>query len=276
MIKILADDACDLTLAEAEALGVEIIHIKVRFGDREYVPQVDLQTEEFFDRLKCSKKLPTTSLINRANYEEIISKYLDNGDDVFVMCLSSGLSGSFECLSAVQKQINSPHLAVCDTENVSFGYRIIVQEAVKIAKSGASLTQLAEKVERIKKKSVVLAVIDDVSYLIKGGRLSPMAGIAVNALKIKPIVTVADKVVKVKGKSFGYRRGMNALLALVKDVDENKTVCFGHTMCPEKLQEFMLLTEQTLKLKSDNICSIGPIVGTHVGQGCVGISYFKK
>ena len=224
MIKILADSACDLTPDEAKELGVEIIPIKVRFGEKEYIPNVDLTTAEFYKKLAGCKKLPTTSLINQATYEDVLKSYVDAGEDVFVLCLSSGLSGSYASLCAAQSALASPHVAVCDSENAALGYRIIVQEAVKIAKQTDNLQELCDKVNELKKKCTLLAVIDDVSYLIKGGRLSTVAGIAVSALKIKPVITIADKVVKVKSKCFCLSRGLNTLVELKKNYDETKTV----------------------------------------------------
>lgn len=273
MIKLITDGAADITAEESKALGIEIIPIKVTFDGTEYE---NMPNAEFYRKLKASKKLPTTSLINEATYKEYIEKHLAHGDSVFVMCLSSGLSGSFGCLKAAAEEINSENVAICDSETVAFGYRILVMEAAKEIARGATLESLAATIETLKTKVRLFAVIDKVNYLIKGGRLSMAAGVAVTALNIKPVVTVKDKVVKVVDKALGFRHGMRRITKLIGNIDDSREISFGHTECRDKLDDFMALAKEKLGVTSENVCDIGPVVGTHVGQGCVGVAYFEK
>ncbi len=272
MIKLIIDSAADITAEEGKALGIEIIPIKVAFDGTEYE---NMPNAEFYKKLKASKKLPTTSLINEATYKEVIEKNLEGGNSVFVMSLSSGLSGSFDSLKIAAEEIGSEKVAICDSETVAFGYRILAMEAAKAIAGGATLEELSAEIESMKKKVRLFAVIDKVTYLIKGGRLSMAAGIAVTALNIKPVVAV-DKVVKVADKALGFKHGMHRIIKLVNNIDVDREISFGHTDCADKLNDFMKLVKDKLGVSSDNICGIGPVVGTHVGQGCVGLAYFEK
>lgn len=273
MIKLIVDGAADFTAEECIKYDIEIIPIKVRFNDKEYD---NLPNEEFYKLLKDCKKLPTTSLINEQTYRDIIEKTLADGNQALVMCLSSGLSGSFESLKNASENFPKNEVAIFDSGSVTGGYKILALEAIKMIKAGLPLEKIAETLETLKSKLRIYAVIDDVTYLIKGGRLSVTAGVVVSALNIKPIVTVVDGKVKMCDKVIGFKRGTAKCASLVKNLDASRSACFFHCDCEDKLQGLKSIVAEKLKFSTDEICCVGPVVGTHVGGGCIGITYFEK
>ena len=124
MIRLIIDSTADLTAQEIEDLGVTVIPMKVCVDDKEYLAGVNLQNKEFFDLLKKCKTLPHTTQINQDEYQNIIKPFLDKGEDVFVMSLSSGLSGSFNSLRLASEELNSAHLEIFDTQNVTLGFKV--------------------------------------------------------------------------------------------------------------------------------------------------------
>ena len=276
MIRLIIDSTADLTAQEIEDLGVTVIPMKVCVDDKEYLAGVNLQNEEFFDLLKKCKTLPHTTQINQDEYQNIIKPFLDKGEDVFVMSLSSGLSGSFNSLRLASEELNSAHLEIFDTQNVTLGFKVLVFEALKLIKSGVSLHQLKAKMEELKQKCRLIAVVDNVKYLIKGGRLSLVAGIAVTALNIKPIVTIKNGKVVVLSKGIGYNHAIKNLIKNLSNVDLEKSICLGHSNDLTRFEQFKKEIEKALNIKCEGCTGIGPIIGTHAGPGCVAIAYLEK
>lgn len=276
MIKLIIDSTADITVEEAEKLGVTVIPMKVFIDEKEYYAGVNLDETTFFNLLKKCKTLPHTTQINQEEYINTIKPFLDNGDDVFVMCLSSELSGSFNSLRLASEELNSSHLEIFDTQNVTMGYKVLVMEAIKLIKTGIPLTQLKDKMEKIKNKCKLLAIVDNVKYLIKGGRLSLMTGLAVTALNIKPIVTIKNGKLAVLSKGIGYNNAIKTLIKNVKNVDFDSYISIGHSNDLTRFNQFKNELEKFLNIKSNDCTSIGPVIGTHAGPGCVGISYIEK
>lgn len=275
MIKVVIDCASEILKEEAETLGVISLPMKVSFGEEEYIPGVSLTADEFFGKLKQSKELPHTSQINTYEYIDALRPLLDNGDDVFCMVMSSHLSGSYNSLLLAQSELNNPRIVVFDTLSVTFAYKALVLEALKLISQGVTLSQLKEEMEHLKQKVRLLAIIDNVKYLVKGGRLSLTKGMIVEALNIKPIIAIEEGLVKMKGKAFGYGMAKKSLLKLIQNVDTSYPIYYGHSANVEKGQDFKAYIENELHLKFvEPICSIGPVIGTHAGPNCVGLVYF--
>ena len=276
MIRLIIDSTADLTAQEIEDLGVTVIPMKVCVDDKEYLAGVTLQNEEFFELLKKCKTLPHTTQINQDEYQNAIKPFLDKGEDVFVMSLSSGLSGSFNSLRLASEELNSAHLEIFDTQNVTLGFKVLVFEALKLIKSGVSLHELKAKMEELKQKCRLIAVVDNVKYLIKGGRLSLVAGIAVTALNIKPIVTIKNGKVVVLSKGIGYNHAIKNLIKNLSNIDLEKSICIGHSNDLTRFEQFKKEIEKALNIKCEGCTGIGPIIGTHAGPGCVAIAYLEK
>lgn len=276
MIKIIADGTCDLTNEEAQNLGVELIPMKILIDDEEYISGVNMSAEEFYEKLATCKKFPHTTLISDIEYEEVIKQNLKNDNEVFVMCLSSELSGSFVNLQKVYEQINSPKLEIFDTKSVTFEFRAMVIEAVRLAKTCKNVQELKEKLQTAIKNLRLLAVIDNVKYLIKGGRLSFMKGLAVTALNIKPIVTIKDGKLSVVSKGIGLASGVRNLIKEIKDLDTSKPIYFGHSNDLAKLEILQKSVKESFAVESKQVSIVGPVIGSHAGPGCIGVVYFQK
>ena len=276
MIKLVIDSTADLTAQEAKDLGVTVIPMKVCINEKEYLAGVNLDDETFFSLLKTCKNLPHTTQINQDEYINTIKPILDNGDEVFVMALSSGLSGSFNSLRLASEELNSPNLEIFDTKTVTLGYKVVVYEAVKLINKGLSLEEIKTQMETLREKCRLMAVIDNVKYLIKGGRLSLIAGIAVTALNIKPIVHIVDGKLKVLSKAIGYNNALKTLIKHINNIDLEKEISLGHSNDRKRFFEMKQDLQNNFKTNQDRIDEIGPVIGTHVGPGCFGLAYIEK
>lgn len=276
MIKLVIDSTSEIGVEEAKDLGLTLIPMKVIFDDEEYLVGVNLTNEEFYQKLAESKNLPKTTQINFTEYVDAVRPILDAGDQVFAMCLSSELSGSFNNLKMAQSELGSDNFEIFDTLSVTFAYKALVLEAMKLIKSGVTLAELKSEMERLRAKLRLYAIIDNVKYLIKGGRLSQGKGLMATALKIKPIVAIENGKVEVIGKAVGFNIALKSFCKLIKNVDLSRTMFSGHAEAIDKAQKMIETIKDTLGLNFDKLCEIGAVIGTHAGPGTVGVVYFEK
>ena len=216
MVRFVVDSTSEIDFKEAENLGVKLIPMKVIFDGEEFVVGINMSNKEFYEKLQASKELPKTTQINITEYIDCIKPLIDNGEEVLVMSLSSALSGSFNSLKIAKEEIGSSKLEVFDTFSVTFGYKALVLEALKLIKNNKSLKDIVEELRLLREKLRLYAIIDNVKYLVKGGRLSQAKGLAVTALNIKPLVTLKDGKLELIGKAIGVNGALKHIVNLSK------------------------------------------------------------
>ena len=214
MIKIIVDSASDVEQDEADELGISLIPMKVRFGDEEYSDGINLTHKEFFEKLIESAELPQTSQINEYSWEEKFKELTADGSEVIAITISSRLSGTYSNAVKAAKKFGGK-IYVIDSMEACIGERILLQYAIRLVKEGRSATEIFKELNEKKSKIQLLAVLDTLKYLRKGGRISSVAAIAGEMLSIKPVVSVVKGEVKLVGKAIGSKKRNNLLNQLV-------------------------------------------------------------
>lgn len=281
MVKILTDSATDIELAEAQEKGFYLIPIQVRFGEEEYLDGINLTHSKFFEKLIESDELPQTSQINEFRFEEKFKELTKDGSEVVAVLLSSKLSGTYACaVAAAQKFGGKVH--VVDSLNACIGERILAEYALRLAKEGADAGTIVEKLNRAKGKIQLLALLDTLTYLRKGGRISAVTAIAGEMLSIKPVISVTGGEVRLVGKAIGSKKGNNLLNRLVSEcggIDFNMPYALAYSgLSDAMLSKYIADSEHLWKGSTDNIPSymIGSTIGTHVGPGAIAVAFFAK
>lgn len=281
MIKILVDSASDVDLQEAEGAGVFLIPITVRFGDEEYQDGINLTHREFFEKLIESDELPQTSQINEAAFAEKFESLTADGSEVIAITLSSGLSGTYN--SAVRAAKNFNGVYAVDSLNACIGERILLQYAMRLVKEGVlSAAEIVAELDKSKHKIQLLAVLDTLQYLRKGGRISSVAAFAGELLSIKPVVSVVGGEVRLAGKAMGSKKGNNLLTQLVDKcggIDFSMPYALGYSgLSDAYLQKYLRDSEKLWKDNTDSVPAymIGSTIGTHVGPGAIAVAFFAK
>lgn len=282
MIKILVDSASDIELAESEKLGVTLIPIQIRFGTEEYLDGVNLSHSEFFEKLLESADLPQTSQINEYRFEESFKKLTENGDTVIAITLSSKLSGTYGFAVKAAKKFDGK-VFVVDSLNACIGERILINYALKLAGDGnLSAEEIVNELNEKKHKIQVLALLDTLKYLRKGGRISSVTAIAGEMLSIKPVVSIIKGEVKLVGKAMGSKKGNNLLTQLVDKcggIDFGMPYALAYSgLTDAYLQKYLKDSEKLWKDKTNYIPvhMIGSTIGTHVGPGAIAVAFFAK
>ena len=282
MIKILVDSASDLEQQDASELGVTVLPLQIRFGSEEYLDGVSLTHREFFEKLIETDELPQTSQINEYRFDEVFASLTADGSDVIAITLSSKLSGTHaSAVKAAKKYAGK--VIVVDSLNACIGERILLEYAVRLVGEGKlTAAQIAAELEEKKGKIQLLAVLDTLKYLRKGGRISSVTAIAGEMLSIKPVISVVRGEVKLVGKAMGSKKGNNLLTQLVRDcggIDFTMPYVLGYSGLSDAfLQKYIRDSESLWKGYTDHVPyhMIGSTIGTHVGPGAIAVAFFAK
>ena len=278
-IRIITDSASDLS--EKESRHLTILPLTVRFGDTEYLDGVTLSGKEFYEKLIESDVLPTTSQISPYDFEQAIQKTLDAGETPIVITLSSKLSGTYNSAKLAAEEFDV-EVYVIDSENVCVGEKILVQYALRLVEEGKSAREIAEALETAKKKVCLVALLDTLEYLRKGGRISNVTGIVGGMLSIKPVIGIVDGVVEMLGKARGSRNANNLLAQQIDaagGVDFSMPYALAYSGLDDTLiRKYIDDNEHIWKSHTEKleIGLVGSTIGTHAGPGAIAVSFFKE
>ena len=276
-VRIITDSSADLRMG----LGAEIpfVPLTINFGEEEFVDNVTMSRREFYEHLRGCKELPKTSQPTPDAFAQAYQKAVDAGEKVVVLTISSKLSGTFQSANIAAMDFPG-QVYVVDTRSAAIGVGVLAEYANGLAKQGLSAEEIVAKLETEKHNVVLLAALDTLDYLVRGGRLSKVAGIAGGLLNIKPVITLENGEIIVAGKARGTKQAnamMNKGVAGVGGVDTTKPMLFGFTgLSDDLLQKY--LSESTAVYGDAQLDStlISGAIGTHVGPGAYAVAFFKN
>lgn len=276
-IQIVIDSTTDLPAQAAEQ--VKIVPLTIHFGEQQYVSGVDIDARSFYEKLVESDVLPTTSQPTPAAFADAFQAAVEAGDEVVCITISSKLSGTFQSASIAAMDFPGK-VFVVDSRTVTLGCGILTQYALELAKQDISARELAQRVEKKREKVRLLALLDTLEYLKKGGRISATVAFAGGLLNIKPVICVAEGEVKLLGKARGFRQGSNLLVQQIEKaggVDFDLPVLLGYTgLSDAMLKKYMEDSAQLWQGRVDSlpVSIVGSVVGTHAGPGAVAVAFF--
>ena len=277
--RIIVDSSTDLKPSVREKCTV--IPLTLRFGDEEFLDGVTIDYKSFYEKLVECDTLPTTSQASPDAFEQVFREVAEAGDQAVVLCLSSKLSGT--CQSAGIAAMDYPgSIYVVDGLNVAIGTGILAELAVSMAEAGADAKTIADTLTREREKVCVVAMLDTLEYLKKGGRISKTVAFAGELLSIKPVVAVQEGAVAMLGKARGSRQANNLLVKEIEKaggVDFSKPVLLGYTGMSDVLLKKYIEDSSALWQelgRAPEYSPIGSVIGTHVGPGAVAAAFFKK
>ena len=248
MIRILTDSASDILPAEAEQLGVTVIPLNVTLEDGTVLRDgVDMTPTVYYGVMARCHKLPTTSQPSPELFQRFFLEAAAAGDEVVGIFLSHELSGTCQCARLAADMANVDNVLFVDSENVCLGESLLVRLAVQLRDAGKTAGQIAATLEHAKEHLHLVAVIDDLKYLRKGGRLPAAVAVAGGMLGIKPLITIK----------------------------EGKVVMAG-TLAPREVQPIQTYLQENLGRNEALVRQIGCVIGTHAGPGAFGLAFLDE
>ena len=276
-IKFIADSACDLKPDYVQKYGLDIVPLHVRFGDDHYLDSVTIDSKKFYELLEKCDELPKTSQANPDQFEEVISKYADDFDEVIVFTLASGLSGSYQSACAAKEHLGRENVYVVDTETGSIAELILIDRADKLRRAGKSAAEIVGELNALKKHIVVFAALDSLKYLQKGGRISGTKATIGAMLNLKAIVKIYGGVVTSEAVVRGQKRAITHLAELVSKLGRNAeyplTMIFdaGSALRAQFTEE---LGKHTSLASAEVFTGeFGAVVGSYAGPHSVGLAW---
>ena len=277
-VRIIVDSTADFT--EDMKSRFTIVPLTIHFGDEEYVDGVTISHKKFYEKLIESDVLPSTSQATPAAFTKAFEKVKANGESAVVITLSSSLSGTYQ--SAIIAAEEYENIYVVDSKSVAIGTGILAELALKMADEGRSAEEIVEVITAERENIRIIAMLDTLEFLKRGGRISKTAAFAGGVLSIKPVLNIQDGKINVLGKARGSRQGNNLLVQEIGKaggVDFSKPLLLGYTGLSDLLlkkyvsDSAALWQDQVEKLE---VAVIGSVVGTHAGPGAVAVAFFAK
>ena len=277
-VRIIVDSTADLVPQAARR--VKIVPLTIRFGEQEFIDGVTIDSRKFYEMLVESDELPTTSQANPAVFEEAIAEAVAQGHEVVCITCSSRLSGTHQ--SAVIAAEEFPgKVFVVDSRSIALGSAILVQYALELLDRGMSAEEIAWKLMQKRDKVRLIAMLDTLEYLKKGGRISKTVAFAGGLLNIKPVICIEDGEIKILGKARGSRQGNNLLVQEIQKaggVDFRKPLLLGYTGLSDNLLQKYIADSAALwqgNVEQLPVSVVGSVVGTHAGPGAVAVAFFS-
>lgn len=279
-IRIITDSASDLLAPHRPEITV--LPMMVTFGETVYLDDgIELTHQKFYELLIEGDTLPVTSQINPYQFGTAFQTAIDAGETVVAVLLSGKLSGTYQSACIAAQQFPE-RVYVVDSENAAIGEQILVKRAVELMDSGLDAAGIARQLNEEKKEIRLVALLDTLEYLKRGGRISSTTAMVGGILSIKPVITVTGGEVVMLGKARGSKNGNNLLMQEIQKtsgIDFSRPCLLGYTGLDDVLlQKYIADSRQLWEGHTDTlpISTIGGTIGTHVGPGAVAVAFFAQ
>jgi len=276
-VKIIVDSTADMRPEVASQVG--IVPLSVRFGEKEYISGVTITPKQFYEMLVESDELPTTSQPTPFAFEEAFSKAVAEGHDVVCLTCSGKLSGTNQSANIAAEEFPGK-VTVVDSKTIAIGLGILAEYALNLVQRGMDAAAIADRLQQKREKIRLLALVDTLEYLKKGGRISSTVALAGGLLNIKPVLSVTEGEIKLLGKARGSRQGNNLLvqeIAKAGGVDFHCPLMLGYTGISDALLQKYVQDSAALwegHREQVPVSVVSSVVGTHVGPGAVAVAFF--
>ncbi|GAB3802915.1 DegV family protein [Virgibacillus kimchii] len=278
-VAVMTDSTAYIPEEVRKAHGIHMVPLSVVFEDESFREEMDITTEEFYQKMKESSQLPKTSQPSvgyvTKKFEELAKEY----DAVVSIHLSSGISGTYQAVVSAGEMVEDIEVYPYDSEISCMAQGFYVLETAKLAEQGHKPEEIIKRLEEMKKSLRAYFMVDDLTNLQRGGRLSSAQAMVGGLLQIKPVLHFVDKVIVPFEKIRTRKKAINRIMGLLEE-DAAKgqalNVVFIHGNDRDAAVE---LEKEFLEKYPDMDTSIsyfGPVIGTHVGQGALGVSWYVK
>lgn len=278
MIKLLVDSSSDYEIEEITAKGFHFIPITVNMNGRDYVHGIDLQKNDFFEMLTSSSEFPKTSQPSPQSFLAIFNEAKEKGDEIICILLSSELSGTLQSAVLAKSMADYDGIYIIDSLSASYPIKIMADYAYRLIQEGLSAKEIVKKVEALRPRIKLFAVLDTLEYLSKGGRLSKSVAAIGEMANIKPVITLTEEgKVGILGKCLGKNKAITQVLKHLKEWEYDSSFPFytiysyGLNNCEhfeEKLRENGYPISERLQ--------IGATIGAHIGPEAFGVVIVAK
>jgi len=272
-LRIVSDSTADLPISIIDEYNVEIVPLRVHFGEEVFLDWVEMKPEKFYDKLTSTDILPRTSQPSPADF---VKKYkeIGEGETIISIHISSNLSGTYQSAMMARDMLPEMDIHVFDTKLASMAHGAVVMEAARAAREDKSREEVLHLVKEMIDKVRVYFMVNTFEYLQKNGRIGRAQAMLGSLLKVKPILTLEDGIVTPKEKARGRSKALDRLVKICLDEFGSKNpvkIALIHGNVLEEVLKLKEMVEGVFKFEEAVISDLGAVIGSHTGPGVVGI-----
>lgn len=274
MIRLFVDSGSSIKQNEKEKYGVEILPLRILLGDKEYLDDIDLTLDNFYKLFLEKQIFPKTSLPPLDKAEEQIKKYTEQGDEVIIITISSGISATYDVIKS--RFSDNDKVFVVDSKVAVGGIRILVEEVNKYRSEPASI--IVDKLNALIPRIKIVAVPETLDYLHKGGRLSKASYVIGSILKVKPLITFKNGSVHVEEKAIGLAKAKQRILAYLDkcECDTSYPIVPSYTYSTENLDDLISKSNENYRKAMIDYDNLDPAIACHWGPNAFGFIFVGK
>ena len=278
MIRILIDSSADYSAQEAKEHNLELVPINITINGKNYLDGVDITKDEFYEILTSTDEFPKTAQPSPQDYLDLFEDAKEKGDSIVYLSLSSALSGTFQSATLAKSMVEYDEIYLVDTLSATRAIRLMTEYACKLRTEGKDAATIASELEDFKSRVVILAAVDTLEYLSKGGRLNKAVAAVGELANLKPIITVTKEgSIRVPAKALGRNKAISTLVKMITEYDIDTTFPIYSLFAvgeenTEKLEQ--KLGKEGIRVTKR--LQIGSTIGCHVGPGAYGVIFVTK
>jgi len=267
-VKIITDSVADLPLEVVKELGITVIPLVLRFGAETYRDGVDLDANQFYEKLQTSRAFPATSVPPPDAYVEAYDKLAEEADAIVVVTVTSRLSATHEVASqAVGQMSKKCRVEVIDSLTATMAEGFIAMRAAQAARDGAKLAEVIAVAHKNIPRADFLAAFDTLEYLRKGGRIGRAQALLGSMLKINPLITLKDGLVEPAGRTRSRAKAVDQLYDFAAGYAHIEEMAVGDTACPEEARALVERLGAIFPAGRIYRSKMTPVIGAHTGPG---------
>ncbi len=278
-IRIVTDSTADILIEERQALGIEVIPLKVHFGEETFYDNgKDITHAQFYQKLSESEAMPTTSQPSPADFVEIYKQLKDEPDtQIISVHLAAILSGTYQSAMLAKAMLEEEGVSgihVVDSRSASSGIGLMATMAAKLAAEGKTVDEILTAIEQLRASVKIYFIVDTLEFLSKGGRIGKASAMIGSLLNIKPILTLDDNgQVSPVDKVRGHKKALARIIELLKVDFGNQPVrlMVAHSESLDSAKGLHQLVASELDVEFMNYTNLGPVIGTHTGPGTLAV-----